>query len=102
MSSSSSRTPQAPWFYGPAPTNSPPADYVEDLRSRLGLMTAEQLALLLSVSGTTLKLWRSEGHGPDFTRLGKRVFYRESDVEKWIKSQVCVPGTVLAQAVDDD
>jgi hypothetical protein len=68
----------------------------EHLRNRFGLMTQEQLSVLLNVTTDTLKVWRVEGHGPDFTRLGRRIFYRSTDVEKWIDRQVCVPGSAGA------
>lgn len=35
-------------------------------------------------SENTLRIWRVEGRGPDFHRLGGRVRYRRSDLDKFI------------------
>ena len=56
--------------------------------SQLGLMTPEDLSLALDVNTHTLMTWRREGKGPDFTRLGKAIFYRRADVLTWIEMQV--------------
>jgi hypothetical protein len=56
--------------------------------SSLGLMTPEDLSLALDVNTHTLMTWRREGKGPDFTRLGKAIFYRRDDVLSWIAMQV--------------
>lgn len=39
------------------------------------------------VTTATLANWRSQGRGPSFTRVGKRVMYRMSDVVAWEQSQ---------------
>jgi predicted DNA-binding transcriptional regulator AlpA len=39
------------------------------------------------VNVRTLERWRSIGFGPAFVKLGRRVFYRASDVEAWIAQQ---------------
>lgn len=31
----------------------------------------------------TIKYWRTTGQGPRFIRVGKRVLYRECDIEAW-------------------
>jgi hypothetical protein len=88
------------WFTStPGPENYAynPEIYAEALRSRFGLISAEALAAVLSVSTDTLKVWRAEGLGPDFTRLGKKAFYRQIDVEKWIEKNLTVPGSVTSQ-----
>lgn len=58
------------------------------LRSKLGLITQEDLALLLDVSVDTLREWRRLKQGPDFVRAGKGVMYREVDVQEWIERSV--------------
>lgn len=58
--------------------------------TRLGLLSEEELAGVIDVKPHTLAVWRSEGRGPDYTRLGKSVFYRQSDVEEWIAANVVV------------
>jgi predicted DNA-binding transcriptional regulator AlpA len=36
----------------------------------------------------TLRYWRAQGPGPQSFKLGRRIMYRESDVEAWIAAQV--------------
>jgi len=45
------------------------------------LMSDEELEKLLGVSKSTLYLWRRDGKLP-YQRIGKRIFYKISDVEK--------------------
>ncbi len=35
---------------------------------------------------STLAHMRSEGRGPDFLRVGKRVLYRGSDLNAWLET----------------
>ncbi len=52
------------------------------------LTTQNQLADLLSVSPRTLERWRVEGIGPQFTRAGRRILYRMTDVDCWLEQNV--------------
>lgn len=45
------------------------------------LMSDEDLEKLMGVSKTTLYLWRRDGKLP-YQRMGKRIFYKVTDVEK--------------------
>lgn len=66
-------------------------EQITNLRlNRLGLLSEDELATLLEVKPHTLAVWRSEGKGPDYTRLGKSVFYRQADVETWVAANVVV------------
>ena len=56
----------------------------------LGLLSEDELAVLIDVKKHTLTQWRADGKGPDFTKLGKSVFYRRVDVENWIAANVVV------------
>jgi hypothetical protein len=58
--------------------------------AHLGLLSEAELAEMIDVKPHTLSVWRCEGKGPDFTRLGKSVFYRRIDVEQWIAANVVV------------
>lgn len=64
----------------------------ENLRAKLGLLTQDELALLLEVTTETLREWRRLRQGPDFVKAGKGVMYRESDIQDWLKLNV-VPVT---------
>ena len=50
------------------------------VRGALSLLTEEELAGALCVTVDTLAKWRTKGVGPDYTKPGKRVFYRTDDV----------------------
>jgi len=46
-------------------------------------LTPDQVAERYQVSLDTLKEWRYRRRGPEFLRIGKRVRYREADLERW-------------------
>jgi len=60
------------------------------LRMMVGLLSEDELAVMIDVKPQTLQTWRVQKTGPDFVKLGKAVFYRRSDVEAWIASNVVV------------
>jgi len=62
------------------------AEVTKETRLRLGLLTDEELAVTLKVTANTLETWRGQGKGPAWVKLGKQVFYRLTDVRKWIDS----------------
>jgi hypothetical protein len=47
--------------------------------------TDPQFAALVQRSTRTTESWRRRGGGPPFIRLGRRILYRKSDVELWLK-----------------
>ena len=55
---------------------------------KLGLLSdwisREDLAGQLSVTTDTLARWATQGSGPPRIRIGRRVLYRRSSVEKWL------------------
>lgn len=51
------------------------------------LLTADQLAERIERPVRTLERWRLTGQGPAFVRLGRRIAYREADVEAWLASR---------------
>lgn len=59
-----------------------------DLRSQIGILSVEEVSLILDVSEHTLYIWRSKGEGPKFVKLGRGVFYRHADLQEWIDSNV--------------
>jgi len=48
------------------------------------LIPQQRLAELLCVSERTLERWRVEGSGPTFLKAGRRVLYRQSDIDTWL------------------
>jgi DNA-binding transcriptional MerR regulator len=54
----------------------------------LALITTEELAEMCHVAPNTVRYWRHVGQGPKHFRVGgKRVFYRQEDVEAWVAEQ---------------
>ena len=49
------------------------------------LMSAET-ARRIRVTPTTLKAWRHRRQGPPFYRYGRRVVYRASEVDAWVRA----------------
>ena len=71
-----------------------------NLRSEMGLLSQEELASVLDVKLQTLRQWRRLGRGPDFVKTEKSVFYRRSDVEKWISMRVVPTNRTADVAMD--
>lgn len=50
-------------------------------------LTPQQLAAMLpGVTTGKLAMWRYEGKGPQFRKLGRTVLYALDEVEAWIES----------------
>ena len=47
--------------------------------------TAREAAAAIGCNIRTLKYWKAAGYGPDHFYIGKRLFYRRSDVITWLK-----------------
>lgn len=52
------------------------------------LLNTEKAAEMLCLSEKTLRKWRWEGKGPHFVKVGRKVAYRMSDVQKWLEGRV--------------
>ncbi len=48
------------------------------------LLTLDEAAAFLRTSVATLRYWRHLGVGPAGFRLGRRVLYRQDDLEQWV------------------
>jgi DNA-binding transcriptional MerR regulator len=53
----------------------------------LQLLTTDQVAELLAIKPHTLRLWRMQGNGPAFLKIGGHVRYKSAVVESWIDAQ---------------
>lgn len=61
-------------------------------------ITCRNIEREFGISEKTLEYWRSEGIGPAYTQVGKRVYYERKVFEAFLKSyEVQTTGTV-----DDD
>jgi predicted DNA-binding transcriptional regulator AlpA len=48
------------------------------------LMNTKELSAHLGIAVSTLLLYRSEGTGPRYIKMGRLVRYRVCDVEAWL------------------
>lgn len=53
------------------------------------LLSEIDVSILTGVPRKTLQYWRFAGNSfaPKFIKLGKRVYYRRLDIERWIEDQ---------------
>jgi Helix-turn-helix domain len=67
------------------------------------LLTQREAALALRLSERTLERSRVTGLGPPFCKLGRRVFYRQGDIDHWINftRRVLNGGVRRASVVED-
>lgn len=58
----------------------------EPVRPRVWLST-QQAAEYLGVSAKTLEYWRQTGNSPPFSKLGRKVRYRQDLLDKWLEER---------------
>jgi hypothetical protein len=46
-------------------------------------MTTAEVATRLRQPESTIRYWRKMGHGPHGVRIGRRVLYRTSEIERY-------------------
>jgi hypothetical protein len=50
-------------------------------------LTKEEAAAELKVCERTLDRWRRLGEGPPITKLGRRILYRRSSSQAWLRAR---------------
>jgi hypothetical protein len=71
----------------------------DEIRRELGehvLMAPAHVAKILDVPESTLSLWRSQGGGPQYVKIGKRVSYLEADIIAFVEKRRCEGGNGAA------
>ena len=58
-----------------------------DTTTGIRYLSPEQVAGMLGVPLKTVYTWQSEGTGPQFYKVGKRVVYIEVEVHRWVRSK---------------
>jgi hypothetical protein len=58
------------------------------LKQEFDLLSPSDLAPLRGVDECTLAVERSQARGPDYVKLGRTVYYRGSDIRKWIELNI--------------
>lgn len=58
-------------------------------KNELGLLHTDEVSQRTGIPVETLRWWRkrNQGEGPPSARLGRRVVYRQSDVDAWVQAQ---------------
>ncbi len=51
------------------------------------LLTVNDAAQFLSLSASTLAKMRLSGNSPRYIKMGRRVAYRQTDLESWISDK---------------
>ena len=51
-------------------------------------MRTPEAAAYLNVQSSTLEQWRWNGRGPRFSKLGRAVRYRQSDLDEFLNARV--------------
>lgn len=51
------------------------------------LLTLEQVAEILMASENTIRWWRQIGTGPEFFKIGRRLYTTVGDLRRWIREQ---------------
>jgi len=52
------------------------------------LIAAASVPEYIGLKTQTLARWRHEGFGPQWVRMGRRIFYRSSDLRAWVESRI--------------
>lgn len=48
------------------------------------LLTIGEVSAVTRQPVETLRFWRQQGRGPEGHKIGRRLLYRESDVQTWL------------------
>ena len=56
-----------------------------------GYIPEAETAAELNLSPRTLRKWRAQGKGPAFVKIGRRVFYRDTSRDAWLRQQEVEP-----------
>lgn len=51
------------------------------------LLTVVEVAEMLRTTESTVRYWRHLGHGPTSFKVGRRVVFKEEDVQQWLFAQ---------------
>ena len=57
------------------------------MRNPTDLLTTEEAGRYLRLSPRTLERYRVTGEGPRYLKIGRRVLYRKSDLDEWLKNK---------------
>lgn len=59
------------------------------------LLTLDEVAQILMTSANTVRWWRQIGTGPEFFKIGRRLYATVGDLRRWIREQRLASRPVL-------
>lgn len=59
------------------------------------LLSTDEVAAALGVAPQTVRAWRHARRGPRWLKVGRRVRYRGTDVELWLRARECGPAELV-------
>jgi excisionase family DNA binding protein len=69
-------------------SNTPTDNKASEFKTWDTLLTRRDAARRLNLKISTLEAWATRGGGPAYVKLGRAVRYRESDLKKFVESQI--------------
>jgi len=52
-----------------------------------GIIDTDTVSKMTGIPTPTLRYWRTRNEGPQSFTLGRRIVYRQSEIERWIAEQ---------------
>ena len=62
------------------------------------LLTLDQVAEILQTSPNTVRWWRQLGTGPEFFKIGRRLYTTVGDLRRFIREQRLVARPVIGRS----
>jgi len=59
------------------------------------LLTLDDVAKILMTSPNTVRWWRQTGTGPEFFKIGRRLYTTVADLRRFIRDQRLAPQPVI-------
>ena len=61
------------------------------------LLTLDEVAEILQTSPNTVRWWRQMGTGPEFFKIGRRLYTTVGELRRWIREQRLVSQSVTSR-----
>lgn len=62
------------------------------------LLTLDEVAEILQASPNTVRWWRQTGTGPEFFKIGRRLYTTVGDLRRWIREQRLASRPVIGRS----
>jgi hypothetical protein len=60
---------------------------MQQISDQLDIMTDDEFGVISGAAKVTRATWRRDGVGPKFLKIGRRIFYRRTEVLAWFASR---------------